>query len=32
MPNIKIVGMHNFSFFVEEFFGGTSQNCNLYKN
>ena len=29
MPDKKTVGIHNFSFFVEKFFGGTSENYNL---
>ena len=29
MADKKIVGIHNFSFFVEKFFRGTSENCNL---
>ena len=28
MPDEEIVGIHNFSFFVETFFGGTLENCN----
>ena len=28
----KIVGTQNFLFFVEKFFDGTSENCNLKKN
>ena len=31
MPDKKIVGIHNFLFFVEKFFDGTSENCNCCK-
>ena len=29
MLDTKIVSIYNFSFFVEKFFDGTSENCNL---